>query len=194
MNVYQRSVELGLTGTDAEKVSVLQCLTVSNIPVSSVRTWFREQNLWLQRSTGSMFGPLQDAYALAPQQSKDKLDYLYDTVFAGSAEFLRTTDPFWAVKVFQLVQLVVSLAPQASGLVDSFYALDGGRPFKDLTVQQYAASQTEYEQQQAARDALAAIQQRRQAWDAIAADIRSRIESGALTDNASILAAVQAAL
>lgn len=49
-------------------------------------------------------------------------------------------------------------------------------------------------QAQAALDSLAAIQQRRQRWDQVAADVRARIELGQLTDNASILAAVQAAL
>lgn len=139
MSAYQKAVELGLTGTDAEKVAILKTLTVSNIPVQSVRTWFREQSLWLERSNGQMFGPLQVAYNSATQQQKDDLDYLYDTVFAKSAEFLRTTDPAWAPKVKALVDLVVQLSPQVSGLVDSFYALDGGRPWKDLTVQQFAA-------------------------------------------------------
>ncbi len=142
MNGYQKSEALGLSGTDAEKVAVLQTLTVSDIPIGSVRTWFRENELWLQRSTGEMFGPLQSAYSSASQQAKDGLDYLYDTVFAKSAEYLRTTQPVWSQKVFALVQLVVALSPGASGLVDSFYALDGGRPYKDLTVQQFAAQRT----------------------------------------------------
>jgi len=35
--------------------------------------------------------------------------------------------------------LVIALSPGHTGLVDSFYALDGGRPYKDLTVEQFAA-------------------------------------------------------
>ena len=142
MNGYEKAQALGLSGTDAEIVAKLQTLTVSDIPVKSVRTWFRENNLWLERSTGEMFGPLQAAYASAPQEAKDGLDYLYDTVFAGSADFLRTTQPVWAQQVWQLVQLVVQLSPAHTGLVDSFYALDGGRPYKDLTVEQFAAQRT----------------------------------------------------
>ena len=117
----------------------MQTLTVGDINVNAVRTWFREHNLWLQRSNGTMMGPLQAAYDAATQQAKDGLDYLYDTVFAKSAEHLRTTDPVWSVQVKALVDLVVQLSPQASGLVDSFYSLDGGRPYKDLTVEQFAA-------------------------------------------------------
>lgn len=142
MNGYEKSQSLGLTGSDAEIVAILQTLTVSDIAVKSVRTWFRENNLWLERSTGAMFGPLQTAYSSAPQEAKDGLDYLYDTVFAGSAEFLRTTQPVWSVKVYQLVQLVIALSPGHTGLVDSFYALDGGRPYKDLTVEAFVGQRT----------------------------------------------------
>jgi hypothetical protein len=120
----------------------LHTLTVHDIPVDSVRTWFREKELWLERSTGEMFGPLQVAYEQAPQEAKDGLDYLYDAVFKKSATFLRTTEPAWAQKAYSLVQLILQLSPGSSGLVDSFYALDGGRPYKDLTVEQFAAQQT----------------------------------------------------
>lgn len=142
MNGYEKSVALNLTGTDAEKVAILQTLTVADIPIGSVRTWFRENELWMERSTGEMFGPLQAAYAQASQEAKDGLDYLYDTVFKKSADYLRTTQPVWAQKAFGLVQLILALSPGSSGLVDSFYALDGGRPYKDLTVEQFAAQRT----------------------------------------------------
>ena len=164
MSAYAKAQQMGLTGEPAEQVAVLHTLTVSDIPVKSVRTWFREKNLWLERSTGEMFGTLQTAYASASQEAKVGLDYLYDTVFAGSAEFLRTTQPVWAVKVFQLVQLVVALSPAHTGLVDSFYALDGGRPYKDLTVEAFQAQQVEAEaiaQKQALRSRIDA------AWNQI---------------------------
>jgi hypothetical protein len=159
---YQAAVNLGLTTaivtgsnpprgyTDAEIVTILHTLTVHDIPVDSVRTWFREKELWLERSTGEMFGPLQVAYENAPQEAKDGLDYLYDAVFAKSATYLRTTEPVWAQKAFSLVQLILQLSPSSSGLVDSFYALDGGRPHKDLTVEQFAAQRTTAETEAAA--------------------------------------------
>lgn len=189
MNAYQRSVELGLTGTDAEIVAKLKPLTVSNIPVRSVRTWFREQNLWLERSTGGMMGPLQVAYDAASQQEKDGLDYLYDTVFAGSAEFLRTTDPVWAARVYDLVQLVVSLSPQVSGLIDSFYALDGGRPYKDLTVQQYQQQKAEAEQEQEQQFFLTSLQTR---FDALKNKIGTVEQSDAADELEAMAAEVRA--
>lgn len=170
MSGYQKAVDLGLTVamkpgtdpergyTDAEIVAILQMLTVADIPIGSVRTWFRENELWMERSTGEMFGPLQTAYAQASQEAKDGLDYLYDTVFKKSADYLRTTQPVWAQKAFGLVQLILALSPGASGLVDSFYALDGGRPYKDLTVPEFAAQRTAAEAEAAtiaSRNALA---------------------------------------
>lgn len=154
MSGYQKAVDLGLTTaivpdsnpergyTDEEIVAILHTLTVHDIAVESVRTWFREKELWLERSTGQMFGPLQVAYEQAPQEAKDGLDYLYDAVFAKSAEYLRTTEPVWAQKAYSLVQLILQLSPGSSNLVDSFYALDGGRPYKDLTLEQFAAQRT----------------------------------------------------
>lgn len=193
MSGYQKAVDLGLTvairpGTDPERgytdseiVAILQTLTVADIPVGSVRTWFRENELWMERSTGEMFGPLQVAYAQASQEAKDGLDYLYDTVFKKSADYLRTTQPVWAQKVFVLVQLILALSPGASGLVDSFYALDGGRPYKDLTVEQFAAQRAEYETMQA-QQALAqewgALQNSEDINSAVGAGDRERLKAG----------------
>jgi hypothetical protein len=139
MNGYEKAVELGLSGTAAEQVAILQTLTVSDIDVNAVQCWFRENELWMQGPSGKMFGALQMAYAheSTPPEAIAGLDYLFATIFGDSAETLQTTNPTWSVKVWQLVQLVVQLLPQATGLVDSFYALVGGRPWFDLTVEQY---------------------------------------------------------
>lgn len=190
---YQAAVNLGLTTaivpesdpprgyTDEEIVAILQTLTVHNIPVDSVRTWFREKELWLERSTGEMFGPLQVAYEQAPQEAKDGLDYLYDAVFKKSAAYLRTTEPYWAQKVYGLVQLILQLSQGSSGLVDSFYALDGGRPYKDLTEVQFAAQRTEYENlqaQQALAQEWGALQNTEDINAAVGAGDRDRLKAG----------------
>ncbi len=189
---YQAAVNLGLTTaivpasnpprgyTDAEIVAILHTLTVHDIPVDSVRTWFREKELWLERSTGEMFGPLQVAYDQAPQEAKDGLDYLYDAVFKKSAEYLRTTEPVWAQKVYGLVQLILQLSPGSSNLVDSFYSLDGGRPYKDLTVEQFAAQRT-------AAIAKAEIEP---IWNARSAVVAEGIHDGTITTIEQILAVI----
>lgn len=142
MNAYEKSIALGLTGTDQQIVDRLKMLTVANIAVPAVRTWFREQTLWIKRSDGTMYGPLQEAYASATQLQKDSLDYLHDAVFGGSATHLRTTEAAWSLRTWEIVQLVASLIPEKADLIDSFYALDGGRPYKDLTAEQFAAQRT----------------------------------------------------
>jgi hypothetical protein len=187
MNAYQKTQQLNLAGTPQQIVDVLKTLTVSDIPTASVRTWFREKELWLERSTGGMFGPLQAAYEAASQPQKDGLDYLYDTVFAGSAQWLRTTQPVWAVKVWQLVQLVVALSPQASGLIDSFYALDGGRPFAALTVEQYEEQQVAAEEY-AVKDGLRTrVQFEKTQFDSRVNEALAAIDAGTVTTGAGIL-------
>jgi hypothetical protein len=57
-----------------------------------------------------------------------------------------------------LVQQVASLNPTAAGLVDSFYALDGGRPYKDITVSGYAAQRADAERLGEADAWLARVQ------------------------------------
>lgn len=180
MNGYEKSQTLGLTGTDAEIVDVLQTLTVHDIPVDSVRTWFREKELWLERSTGEMFGPLQVAYEQATPEAKDGLDYLYDAVFKKSAAYLRTTEPYWAQKAYVLVHLILQLSPGSSGLVDSFYALDGGRPYKDLTVPKFAEQRT-------AALAKAEIEP---IWTARSAVVAEGIHDGTITTIEQILAVI----
>lgn len=64
------------------------------------------------------------------------------------------------------------------------------RPFADIIENDIVAAM----QAQAAQQALELIRQRRQQWDSIASNIRSRIESGELGNDAAVLAAVQSAV
>jgi hypothetical protein len=138
MNGYEKAVALNLAGTDAEIVAILKTLTVGDIPCSEVRTWMREHLIWY-RGDGQMGGSLATAKANASPEQQGNLDYLYATVWGDSAQMLRTTDPFWAPQVAQLVELVATLVPEAATLVDEFYALDGGRPYLTLTEVEFAA-------------------------------------------------------
>ena len=140
MTAIEIANTLGLTGTDSEIVAVLQTLTAGKIDPTDVRRWLRENGLWYRRPDGSMGGTLQAVYAAATAQQKAGLDQFFAAVFGDSAVSLRTTEPVYAGQVWQIVQMIASLSPEAAGLVDSFYALDGGRPFKDLTTEAYAAA------------------------------------------------------
>lgn len=144
MNGYEKSVALNLTGSDAEKVAILQTLTVSNIAVDAVRVWLRENLLWFRSSPTTMGGAIQQVIESpsTPDETKQQLGIFWSAVFGDGAQNLLTTVPTWAGLVWQIIQGLTQAAPDAAALVDSFYALDGGRPYKDLTVQQFAAQRT----------------------------------------------------
>lgn len=141
VNGYEQSVALNLTGTDAEKVAILQTLTVSNIAVDSVRVWLRENLLWFRTSPTTMGGAIQQVIEspATPDETKQQLGIFWSAVFGDGAQNLLTTVPTWAKLVWQIIQGLTQAAPDAAALVDSFYALDGGRPYKDMTVEQFAA-------------------------------------------------------
>lgn len=144
MNGYEKSVALNLTGSDAEKVAILQTLTVSNIAVDAVRVWLRENLLWFRSSPTTMGGAIQQVIESpsTPGETKQQLGIFWSAVFGDGAQNLLTTVPTWAGLVWQIIQGLTQAAPDAAALVDSFYALDGGRPYKDLTVEQFAAQRT----------------------------------------------------
>jgi len=144
MNGYEKSIELSLTGTDAEKVAILQTLTVSNIAVDAVRVWLRENLLWFRSSPTTMGGAIQQVVDSdqTPDDTKQQLGIFWSAVFGDGAQNLLTTVPTWAGLVWQIIQGLTQTAPDAAAMIDSFYALDGGRPYKDLTVQEFATQRT----------------------------------------------------
>lgn len=152
---YAKAVELGLTTaikpgsnpprqyTDAEIVAILHTLTSSDIPVKSLARLLREEGLLLW--TGEKFiGSIQSLVTTPgmSQQFIDGIDELKSAVFGGSAETLLTTVPKWAGKVWAIVSAIVALVPDTEGIVEKVYDLDGGRPFKNLTVQEFASQRT----------------------------------------------------
>ncbi len=141
MNGYEKAQSLSLSGTDAEIVAVLQTLTVSNIAVDAVRIWLRENLLWFRSSPTTMGGAIQQVIGSpsTPDETKQQLGIFWSAVFGDGAQNLLTTVPTWAGLVWQVIQGLTQAAPDAAALVDSFYALDGGRPYKDMTVQDFAA-------------------------------------------------------
>lgn len=157
MSGYQKAVDLGLTTaivpgsdpprgyTDEEILAILQTLTVSNIAVDAVRIWLRENMLWFRSSPTTMGGAIQQVIEspTTPAETKQQLGIFWSAVFGDGAQNLLTTVPTWAGLVWQIIQGLTAASPDAAALVDSFYALDGGRQYKDLTVPQFAAQRTE---------------------------------------------------
>ena len=191
---YQAAVNLGLTTaivpgsdpprgyTDAEIVDILHTLTVSNIAVDSVRVWLRENLLWFRSSPTTMGGAIQQVIESpsTPDDTKQQLGIFWSAVFGDGAQNLLTTVPTWAGLVWQIIQGLTQAAPDAAALVNSFYALDGGRPYKDLTVEQFAAQRT-------ASLAKAEIEP---IWTARSAVVAEGIHDGTITTIEQIVAVI----
>ncbi len=139
MNGYEKAQALNLTGTDAEIVAVLKTLTTTDILGSKLGKWLGERNLLSWDGSG-WFGTLQDLIddGSITGDSLAGIRQLKAVLVGPRGDGLATTDPAWAPMVFQIISGIAQVSPDAAALIDSFYALDGGRPYKTLTVEQFA--------------------------------------------------------
>ena len=160
MTALETATALGLTGTDAEVVAVLRTLSRDNIPAASVRTWLRQDRdpVLLAYDGSAWYGTLEDML---------KANQLPAEMVAGLRELkalmlengvLRTTQPGPAVRVYRIVAGIAQIIggdPLAT--IGSFFGLDGGQPFRDLTVEAYAAQKADAARLAAADQWLAKI-------------------------------------
>ncbi len=141
MNAYEKSIALGLTGTDAEKVAILQTISNSDISRTDLASWLARKGL-LDFDGNTWFGLLQDKIddGTITGQLLLLLKQLKSVVLSVGGESLRTTTPPFSVQVFAGLSGIAAAVPAAASLCSEFYdALDGGRPYKDLTVDEFAA-------------------------------------------------------
>ena len=182
MNAIETAQALGLTGTDAEIVAVLKSLSQSNIAASSVRRWLRQDRepVLLAYDGSAWYGTLEDMLQ-AGQLTTAMVVGLRDLkALMLEGGDLRTTQPGPAGRVYAVVTGIAQiLGGDQSETIDSFYRLDGGRPFKDLTAEQFAGQKADAERLAAA--------------DAWAATALNETINPALSDPGRTLASVQAA-
>lgn len=148
-NGYEKAVSLGLTGTDAEIVAILQTLTTTDILGTKLGKWLGERKLLSWDGTG-WFGLLQTLIdnGTITGAALDGIRELKAVLVGPRGDGLETTSPEWAPIVFATISGISQVSDDAATMIDSFYALDGGRPYKDLTTEQFAA-------QRAAAEAIA---------------------------------------
>jgi hypothetical protein len=179
MNAFETAQALQITGTDSEVVSTLQTLSSSDITADSVREWLRRNSL-LAWDGSAWFGTLQDmilAGTLAPDLVIG-IRNLKALMLGGQK--LATTDPTTAVTVWAVVSGIAALVGgDQSATIDSFYALDGGRPFKALTVTEYQSQRSD--------------SQRLSAADQYAAGKMNEVLNPAFSDPSRTVATIQAA-
>jgi hypothetical protein len=153
MNAYDTAQVLGLTGTDSEIVQTMQALSRGNIPASSVRSWMLStvQPTLLAYDGAEWFGTLQDMIQAGTITGNLLYGVRYLKALMLQGGELRTTVPEQALQAWGIItQIAALVGGDQSATIDSFYSLDGGRPWKDLTVQQYAAERTDSERLTAA--------------------------------------------
>jgi hypothetical protein len=160
MNAYEKSIDLQLTGTDAEKVAILQTLSVSNISAVNVRLWLMVDRTppLLSWDGQAWYGTLQELESSGqlPAPMRDGIRELKSVMLANGE--LRTTIPAPAGKVWAIVSGIAQiLGGDQSATIDSFYALDGGRPFKALTAATFAQQRADAERLSAADAYFATI-------------------------------------
>lgn len=143
MNAYEKAQQLGLTGTDAEIVAVLKTLTQADIPGKALGKWLGERNLLSWDGT-AWFGTLQTLLdnGSITGTAADGIKQLKAVLVGPRGDGLETTNPLWAQLVYTTISGIAQASQDAAALIDSFYALDGGRPYKDLTTTEYAVQKT----------------------------------------------------
>lgn len=189
MNGYEKSVALNLSGTAAEKVAVLQTLAIDDITRLQLGRWLREAGLL--SSTGTeWYGTLQqaiDAGAIASELLTGIND-LKSILTGIGGDGLATTHPHWAGVVWDLI---TQLTAGDNDLITSFYAMAEGRPYADLTVEQYEAQQASAEAAAAKADLVEYLAALKQSFDAKYNVALSDIALGNLTTNQQLISAVQ---
>jgi len=146
MNAYDFAVAHNITGTDAENVAVLQSMSRANIARDRLGPWLGQDTALLYYSGNGWFGTLEDMVQ-AGQITGDLLagvNLLKAVVVGSAANSLRTSEPDHAPRIYATIQGIAAITPEDDDhLIDGFYALDGGRPFKDLTEAEFASQRND---------------------------------------------------
>ena len=159
MNAYEKAQSLGLTGDDLQQVTILTTLSVSNISAANVRLWLMQDRTppLLSWDGSTWYGTLQDLETSGQLSApmRDGIRELKSVMLANGE--LRTTIPAPAGKVWSIVAGIAQiLGGDQSATIDSFYALDGGRPYKALTVTEFAQQRADAARLASADQAYAA--------------------------------------
>jgi len=185
MNGYEKAAALGLSGTTAENVAVLQTLAVDDITRLELGKWLRETGML--SSTGTeWYGTLQTAID-AGQIAGDTLTGINDlkSILAGiGGDGLATTHPYWAGVVWNLIS---ALSQGNTDLINSFYARGGGRPYAALTVEQFEAQAAAAEAAQAKMDLVVIVDELKTEFDSKLNQVLYSISTGAVTTREQIL-------
>lgn len=194
VNPYKHAIEIGLSGTDAD-VPVLNALTSEPISVADVLQFFDEQNLAeMDPIENAWVGTLVDLVKnpATPGPVVVGLRKLFNHLAKRTSQTVDTTNPVFAVETWTLLSVLIQMGVVTTQQRDAFYALDGGRPYADLKVEQYALEKAAYEADQALAAATALRTAKINQWRNRVTSAVSEWDAGHVTEAAAELTSVAA--
>ena len=151
MNAYEMSVSLGLTGTDQEKVDVLKTLTANPIRLDYLLEMLNFRGM-LRKTDGSQgqerwVGTLQNLKAALIALNLAEKVTAYEMWFSHVTNPRQTTwdtrFPQWAAAFYEMELAFAGQSNMPSQAdFDAVVSLGGGRPYKTLTLTEYAAQRS----------------------------------------------------
>ena len=156
MNAYEKAVELGLSGTDAEIVTILkstgltarpilldELMDVLNIPLKMLRQLPRTDSDGSKWS-GTLFNMLLWVEANGTPEQIDGLGSFFSHITNDRNLTFDTTNLSYGSQFWAVAQAFGGTAPGFPSVADfaAIADLGGGWLFADLTVEQFAAQRT----------------------------------------------------
>ena len=129
--------------TDAEIASYYNPITSSPIPCAELKVLLEESGLVSEDPvTGNRVGSLVDHYAGLPNGTeKSLLGWFISHVFGRGVEISSDEQP----RAGQVALVVAGLPAGMAGVVDSMYALSGGKPYESVTAADVASVRDAYD-------------------------------------------------
>lgn len=201
MDAYKKSLELGLTGTDEEIVAALKPTTLYPINLSYLMEMLNFRGM-LRKTDGSggqerWQGTLQNLKTALIGLDQAEFVEAYETWFSHVTNPRQiswdTSIPAYAIAFGQMEANFAGgpSMPTANDFA-AVAALGGGRPYADLTVEQYALEKAAYEADQALAAATALRTAKINQWRNRVTSAVSEWDAGHVAEAAAELTSVAA--
>lgn len=216
MNMYERCLQLGITGTAAEQFAALQSLGLTVHPIKLDELLFTLNEWDMLTKTDGLGGgerwigsiPSMKAVLAASAILPDNPTSEQQQAAAVAAAYVKAIDRWfshvtnprnvkWDTTIPEYAAPFATMRTQfehsglfKAGAFVAIYELGGG--LLATSLEAFVADQSSYEQAKTARETYESLRTRRTKWNTLAVTIRSRIESGELVDDAAVIAAVTA--
>ena len=193
MNAYEKSVALGLAGTDQEILDQMKALTADKIDRNNLLTWLDDGDYWAE-TPGGMTGDLTAAYDASAGNLRKTFNRVWRWLFnRDDLDELRTTKP---TQADDLLSIINKISTMDGSLRNAYFALGGGAPYRGVDVADFTA-------QRVAGEAQAAIDAAKLVLETVADDAyqvfidkynsaKAGIQDGTLTTEAAVTAVLEA--